>query len=75
MINALGIGPASVFGTSSRGSIVLCPMIRNPGSVRGTPSLRLRLAQPARRRPASSSFHGWSASRSDQHVICSLQPA
>jgi pimeloyl-ACP methyl ester carboxylesterase len=35
LLNALGTGPAAVFGTSSGGNFALCLMIRHPGSVRG----------------------------------------
>lgn len=35
LLNALGTGPAAVFGTSSGGIFTLCLMIRHPGSVRG----------------------------------------
>jgi pimeloyl-ACP methyl ester carboxylesterase len=35
LLNALGTGPAAVFGTSSGGNFTLCMMIRHPGSVRG----------------------------------------
>jgi pimeloyl-ACP methyl ester carboxylesterase len=35
LLDALGTGPAAVFGTSSGGNFALCLMIRNPGSVRG----------------------------------------
>jgi pimeloyl-ACP methyl ester carboxylesterase len=34
LLNALGTGPAAVFGTSSGGNFALCMMIRHPGSVR-----------------------------------------
>lgn len=35
LLNALGTGPAAVFGTSSGGNFALCLMIRHPGRVRG----------------------------------------
>ena len=35
LLNALGTGPAAVFGTSSGGNFALCLTVRHPGSVRG----------------------------------------
>ena len=35
LLDALGTGPAAVFGTSSGGVYALCLMVRYPGSVRG----------------------------------------
>lgn len=35
LLNALGTGPAAVFGTSGGGTFALCLMIRHPASVRG----------------------------------------
>jgi pimeloyl-ACP methyl ester carboxylesterase len=35
LLDALGTGPAAVFGTSSGGNFALCLMVRHPGSVRG----------------------------------------
>lgn len=35
LLNALGTGPAAVFGTSGGGNFALCLTIRHPGSVRG----------------------------------------
>jgi pimeloyl-ACP methyl ester carboxylesterase len=35
LLNALGTGPAAVFGTSSGGNFALCLMVRHLGSVRG----------------------------------------
>lgn len=35
LLDALGVGPAAVFGTSSGGTFALCLLIRHPGSVRG----------------------------------------
>ncbi|MGV0742116.1 alpha/beta fold hydrolase [Mycolicibacterium sp. XJ870] len=35
LLNALGTGPAAIFGTSGGGTFALCLMIRHPGSVRG----------------------------------------
>ena len=35
LLDALGIGPAAVFGTSSGGIFALCLMVRHPESVRG----------------------------------------
>ena len=34
-MDALGTGPAAVFGTSSGGTFALCLLVRHPGSVRG----------------------------------------
>jgi pimeloyl-ACP methyl ester carboxylesterase len=36
LLDALGTGPAAVFGTSSGGNFALCLMVRHPGSVRGS---------------------------------------
>ena len=35
LLDALGTGPAAVFGTSAGVSFALCLMVRHPGSVRG----------------------------------------
>lgn len=35
LLDALGTGPAAVFGTSAGGVYALCLMVRHPGSVRG----------------------------------------
>jgi pimeloyl-ACP methyl ester carboxylesterase len=35
LLDALGVGPAAVFGSSSGGNFVLCLMVRHPGLVRG----------------------------------------
>ena len=35
LLDALGTGPAAVFGTSGGGNFALCLMVRHPGSVRG----------------------------------------
>lgn len=35
LLDALGTGPAAVFGTSSGGNFALCLMVRHPGLVRG----------------------------------------
>ena len=35
LLDALGIGPAAVFGTSSGGNFALCLLVRHPGGVRG----------------------------------------
>jgi pimeloyl-ACP methyl ester carboxylesterase len=35
LLDALGVGPAAVFGTSSGGNFALCLMIRHPEAVRG----------------------------------------
>jgi pimeloyl-ACP methyl ester carboxylesterase len=35
LLDALGTGPAAVFGTSSGGTFALCLLVRHPGAVRG----------------------------------------
>src|SRR5919108_2785644 len=35
LLNALGVGPAAVFGSSSGGNFALCLMVEHPGWVRG----------------------------------------
>jgi pimeloyl-ACP methyl ester carboxylesterase len=35
LLDALGVGPAAVFGSSSGGNFALCLMVRHPGWVRG----------------------------------------